>query len=117
MVSIQKDVSLKNFSNYKIGGPAKFFAEVSSKEELIEVLRRWDFKIKPEKNVAKLFHLSGDEAGGVFILGAGTNVLISDKGFDGLVIHNKIKDIKSQRERESKSQGVRESESGLEQEY
>ena len=111
MVSIQKDVSLKNFSNYKIGGPAKFFAEVSSKEELIEVLRRWDFKIKPEKNVAKLFHLSGDEAGGVFILGAGTNVLISDKGFDGLVIHNKIKDIKSQRERESKSKRVRESES------
>lgn len=92
MVSIQKDVSLKNFSNYKIGGSAKYFLEVFDLPELIYGLREWE-KIREKYS------------GGVFILGTGTNVLISDKGFDGLVIHNRIEFIKIQ-----KSQRVKESE-------
>lgn len=96
-MNIKQNISLSQYSSYKIGGPAKYFAEVSSKEELIGVLRWWNSKInskiKPEEKVAKLFHLSGGEAGEarIFVLGGGTNVLIDDKGYDGLVILNKIK--------------------------
>lgn len=110
MPKILNNIALSDFVSYRIGGPAKYFTEVSSKEELIRVLRWWNVKInskiKPEGKVARLFHLSGGEAG-VFVLGGGTNVLISDNGYDGLVIHNKIKDIKIISQRESGSQRVK----------
>ncbi len=72
-MTLQENVPLKDYSNYKIGGPAKFFARIISKEDLQE-----DFS-KFSK---------------IFILGSGTNVLISDQGFNGLVILNKIHGIK-----------------------
>ena len=90
---IQKNIPLKNFSNYRIGGRAKYFLKVSSVEDLIEGLKQWEeYRISPTLEV------------GLFILGGGTNILISDKGFDGLVIHPKIKSIKNQCGKESKSQ-------------
>ncbi|OGK36794.1 UDP-N-acetylenolpyruvoylglucosamine reductase [Candidatus Roizmanbacteria bacterium RIFCSPHIGHO2_12_FULL_41_11] len=90
---IQKNIPLKNFSNYRIGGRAKYFLKVSSVEDLIEGLKQWEeYRISPTLEV------------GLFILGGGTNILISDKGFDGLVIHPKIKSIKNQSGKESKSQ-------------
>lgn len=79
MINFQKNIPLKNYSNYKIGGPAKLFAEVASTEELKEVLR--------------LAKLAADK---IAILGGGTNVLIGDEGFDGLVILNKIEGIEKE---------------------
>jgi len=76
-MNLQKNISLKDYSNYKIGGPAKLFAEVKSAEELKEVFR-----------LAK--SLVQDK---IAILGGGTKVLISDEGFDGLIIYNKIAGI------------------------
>ncbi|MEK7573443.1 MAG: FAD-binding protein [Patescibacteria group bacterium] len=81
---IKKNVLLSGFSSYKIGGPAKYFAEIGNEKDLIGVFKN------PE--VAKLSHLPGGK--GVVVLGGGTNVLIDDKGYDGLVILNKIKHIK-----------------------
>lgn len=81
MVSIQKDVSLKDFSNYKIGGLAKYFFKISNIDELVEGLKEWGGNSKEST---------------VFVLGAGTNLLIDDRGFGGLVIHPKIKFIKKQ---------------------
>lgn len=75
---ITTNVSLKDYSNYKIGGPASYFLEISTKEELLEGLNKWK-----EMGLDKR----------IFILGKGTNVLISDKGFDGLVIHNNIQGL------------------------
>lgn len=68
-MDIQKDVSLKNHATFKIGGPAKFFCEVKTLDELKEALL-WANKNKQR----------------IFILGGGSNVLFMDKGFDGLVI-------------------------------
>lgn len=73
-MEFQENVPLKNYSNYKIGGPAKLFVEVTLVDELIEALK----SAKDEK---------------VYILGRGTNLLISDTGFDGLIIHNRIEGI------------------------
>jgi UDP-N-acetylmuramate dehydrogenase len=75
-MNLQKIVSLKDYSNYKIGGPAKLFAEVKSAEELREILKQVQ-----------------DDNEKIFILGGGTKVLISDEGFDGLIIYNKIAGI------------------------
>jgi len=69
MLNIQKDVSLVQYTTFKIGGSAKFFVEVKNEEEIIEAV-----KYAKENNLES------------FILGGGSNLLVSDKGFDGLVI-------------------------------
>lgn len=83
-MQIQRNVPLSDFSSYKIGGPAGFFAEVSSSEGLEEVLRKWN----------KISANFSNDRKKILVLGGGTNILFSDRGFDGLVIHSKIKDIK-----------------------
>lgn len=68
-MEIQKNVSLREFSTFKIGGEARFFCSVTTKEELLEALV-----------------VARKEEVPVFILGGGSNVLVSDDGFSGLVI-------------------------------
>jgi UDP-N-acetylmuramate dehydrogenase len=63
---------LAKFTYFKIGGPAKHFAEPSSLEELRE-----------------LAAFIAREKVKVFILGAGSNLLVADAGFDGLVIRTR----------------------------
>ena len=65
---IKENVLLKNYTTYKIGGPAKYFFVAKTKENLIKAIK-----------TAKQFKLP------IFILGGGSNLLISDEGFDGLV--------------------------------
>jgi UDP-N-acetylmuramate dehydrogenase len=66
---IRKNVPLAPYTTFKIGGKAKYFYEAKSKEDLVKA-------IKAAKEAGLPF----------FILGGGSNVLVSDKGFDGLVI-------------------------------
>jgi len=70
MSDLRHNIILAPYTVYKIGGPARFFAEVRNEREMKEALD------SAAKNHAT-----------VFILGAGSNILVSDKGFDGLVIH------------------------------
>lgn len=65
--------SLRHLCTIGIGGPAKWYLEVRSIEEMQEA-----FKKASKLNLR------------TFILGKGSNTLFDDKGFDGLVIHNKI---------------------------
>lgn len=69
----QKNVSLKNYTTFKIGGSARYFCLAKSKDDLIKAV---DFAKKEKLPF--------------FILGGGSKLLISDNGFDGLVvkIHN-----------------------------
>ncbi len=78
MSLLKTNILLKNFSNYRIGGPALFFLEASTEEDLVEGINQWRAIPNPSK---------------FFILGGGTNVLFSDEGFDGLVILNKLSGI------------------------
>lgn len=75
-ISIQKNVSLAPFTTLGIGGAARFFAEAASEAELIEAI---EFARQRELPT--------------FILGGGSNVLVSDEGFPGLVIRLAIKGI------------------------
>ncbi len=68
-MEIKEDIPLKPFTVFRVGGPARFFVEAGSKEEIIASLK-W----AREKKVP------------YFILGLGSNILVSDKGFPGLVI-------------------------------
>jgi len=74
--TIEKDVSLSEFTTFKIGGRAGFFASAESEIEVVEALQ---FANKNNLNV--------------FILGGGSNVLIADEGFDGLVLQIALKGI------------------------
>ncbi len=67
---IQENIELAPLTYYKIGGPAKYLATPSSAKELFEIS---DFL---KNNNVKYY-----------ILGAGSNVLFDDKGFNGLIIH------------------------------
>lgn len=64
---------LKELSTFKIGGMAKSFAEAKTVEEMQSLLREAYAEAMP-----------------VLILGKGSNCLFADRGFEGLVILNKI---------------------------
>lgn len=66
---IQENISLAPLTTFKIGGPARFFVEVNKAEEIIQA-KQW----AREKNLP------------ILIFGGGSNVLINDEGFSGLVI-------------------------------
>ena len=69
MGNFKEMVDLRRYSNFRIGGQAKYFKEAKTAEELVEAI-----KGAKEKNIP------------IYILGGGTNILWSDKGFDGLVL-------------------------------
>ncbi len=66
---IQRNIHLKEYTTFKIGGPAELLTEPETAGEMREDLR-WAHSqgLKP------------------FILGEGANILVSDKGIPGLVI-------------------------------
>lgn len=71
---IKANISLSDKNWFKTGGTARFFAEPQSAQEFQEVL------IFAQKNSLP-----------ILLLGEGANILISDDGFDGLVIRPSLK--------------------------
>lgn len=66
---ILQDEALSNYTTYKIGGPAKYFAIVNDIKSLQAIIK-----------------YCKDDNLDWFILGNGSNLLVSDDGFNGLVI-------------------------------
>ncbi len=66
---IEKNVSLAPLTWWKVGGSADYLASPQTKQDVLALLEWADAKKMP-----------------VTVLGGGTNVLISDKGIEGLVI-------------------------------
>jgi len=79
MIEFQENVSLAQYTSFKIGGPAKYFFIAKNKDELIKAIEK--------AKGAKL---------PIFILGGGNNVLALDKGYSGLVIKIQNSEIKIQ---------------------
>ncbi len=65
----QENVLLKEYNTYRVGGVARYFFEAYDADTLVSAVR-----YAQKNNIA------------YFILGGGTNVLVSDEGFDGVVI-------------------------------
>lgn len=74
---VKRNVSLAEYTTFRIGGKAKYFFEAATKEELVEA-------VKAAKRCKLPF----------FVLGGGSNILVNDKGFQGLVIKNETKEFK-----------------------
>ena len=77
-INIQQNVSLAPLTTLKVGGPASFFVRAESESQVVDAFTH------AEKNDLK-----------VFVLGGGSNILVSDKGFDGLVIQVALRGIKT----------------------
>ena len=75
-MNIQENVSLKELTTFNIGGNARFFVRIKNVAELQDVLA-----FAREKKLA------------LFILGGGSNILVDDAGFPGLVLKIDITDI------------------------
>lgn len=71
-ILIKQNITLAPYTSFKIGGAAKYFCETENEEMLFEAIKK-----------------SGELNVPFFILGGGSNVLISDSGFDGMVIRIK----------------------------
>lgn len=76
---IQQDVSLFDKNWFATGGSARYYAEPSTNAEFQQAL-----------HFANTYNLP------IFILGSGANILISDAGFNGLVIRPQLKQIQIQ---------------------
>ena len=68
-VQLKKNISLSNFTTWRIGGPAEWIAQPKNNEEL-QYLINWINQKKISCN----------------IIGAGSNLLINDKGIKGLIL-------------------------------
>jgi UDP-N-acetylmuramate dehydrogenase len=84
-LSIEENVSLAEYTTLKIGGEARFFLSAHSEKDVIEAV--W-FADRNNLNL--------------FILGGGSNVLIADDGFDGLVLRVALKGVSTK----SKENGI-----------
>ncbi len=71
-----RNVPLSRFTTFRVGGPADWFAETTSSDEIVAALRAAHRARVP-----------------VTILGGGSNVLVSDTGVRGLVIRTRHGDI------------------------
>lgn len=69
-MNIREDVLLAPYTTFHIGGRARYFAEVES-----------------DADVVKAVDFAGRNELPIFVLGGGSNLLISDRGYDGLVMH------------------------------
>jgi len=70
-LDVQEHINLASYTTYKIGGPADLFIEARSTSDIVLAV-----------TTAQRYHIPW------FIIGGGSNILIGDKGFRGLVIRN-----------------------------
>lgn len=77
-LEIQENIQLAPLTTLKVGGAARFFVRAKTESDVVEAFR-W-----AEENSISLF-----------ILGGGSNIVVSDKGFDGLVLQINLNGIKT----------------------
>ncbi len=73
LLQFQENVDLKNYCTYGIGGLARYFIEISSIEEMQGAILHCK-----KRNIPFM------------VLGKGSNCLFDDKGYNGVVLLNKI---------------------------
>lgn len=67
---IKRDEPMGKHTTFRVGGNADFFVEIGSSEELVNI-------IKYLKQTDRSY----------FILGNGSNLLVGDKGYEGVILH------------------------------
>lgn len=72
-MQIQQNVPLKDYTTMHLGGPARAMVTITSKQELAQAIK-W----------------AQDQNLPVLAIGEGSNLIVRDEGFDGLIILNRI---------------------------
>jgi UDP-N-acetylmuramate dehydrogenase len=67
---VEENKQLATFTTFGIGGPARWFAQATTEDEIAEAVA-W----------------AHTHSAPLFVLGGGSNLLVSDAGFPGLVLH------------------------------
>ncbi len=75
-MDIQENISLKEYTTFRIGGRARFFAHVRNTADLENATAFARQKKLP-----------------ILVLGGGSNILVADEGFAGLVLRMEIMDV------------------------
>lgn len=81
MIAIRKNISLARRMHYRIGGKARYFCEPKNARDIGDSIR-WAFA----RQIPFLF------------LGAGTNMLFSERGYDGLVMQYVHRSIRKEKD-------------------
>lgn len=81
-MQLQENVSLGPLTTLGVGGPARWLAEIRSEEELREALAWGRSRALP-----------------LFVLGGGSNIVVSDYGFQGLVLRMSMRGVEQRVER------------------
>lgn len=76
---VKENILLSAHTTFEIGGPAKYFFTAKSQKDLIKAI-----------GAAKEFNLP------FFVLGGGSNLLVSDRGYKGLIIKIQSSELKIQ---------------------
>ncbi len=82
---IKQNEPMSKHTSFKIGGPAEFFIKILSIEELQKIL---EFAKKEKIKIT--------------ILGNGSNILVADKGIQGIVIKTNLKEITIKNKKQNK---------------
>jgi UDP-N-acetylmuramate dehydrogenase len=80
VIEFREFVPLAPYTTLQIGGPARFFFEASSEDEIVEAT-----SLALERGLR------------LFVLGGGSNLLVSDAGFDGLVLRVAVPILRRER--------------------
>ena len=72
-MDIHTDIPLKNYVTMRLGGNARFMTDIHSSAEVAQIV---------QKAVAQNLRM--------YVLGGGSNTVVRDEGFDGLVLRNRI---------------------------
>lgn len=76
---LKENQPLAPFTTFGIGGSARWFVEASTEDEIVEAAVWAQERERP-----------------LFVLGGGSNLLVSDAGFNGLVLHVSIRGVEQQ---------------------
>jgi UDP-N-acetylmuramate dehydrogenase len=78
-MQVLEQISLAPYTTFGIGGPARWFVEASTEDEVLEAV-----------NFARQSNAP------LFVLGGGSNLLVSDTGFPGIVLRIALRGVEQQ---------------------
>jgi UDP-N-acetylmuramate dehydrogenase len=74
VLEIRENVPLAGFTTLKIGGSARYFLDAASEQDVVDAMK-----------------FAANERLGLVVMGGGSNLLVSDEGFEGLVLRVAIR--------------------------
>ena len=72
-MDIHTNIPLKNYTTMRLGGNARFMTEVHTLDEVATICNNATSQQLP-----------------LFVLGGGSNIIVHDEGFDGIIVRNRI---------------------------